>query len=130
MATFNDGFHNLPGSLVHTPPLFHKLNLLTIFEIFELQLGKLVYESINGLGPTNDVINFSLTSDKHCYYTRRSSQHKIFRKWVRTTRYGLNSLEIEGAKLWDCIPDEIKVSISKTSFIARFKKHLVEGYNR
>ena len=127
-ATFNDGFHILPGPLAHTPPLFHKLNLLNIFKIFELQLGKLVYESINGLGPTNDVINFFLTSDIHCYYTRRSSQHRIYRKWVRTTRYGLNSLEIEGAKLWDYIPDEIKYSISKTSFIARFKKHLVESY--
>ena len=68
MATFNDSFPTLLGPLVHTPPLFHKLGLLTIFEIFELQLGKLVFESINGLGPVNNAVKFIFVSEIHGHH--------------------------------------------------------------
>ena len=70
MATFNDGYPVVPGPLAHTPPLFYKLRLLTIYEIFKLQLGKLIYESINNLGPTKNVINFTDISEIHYQYTR------------------------------------------------------------
>ena len=49
MATFKDGYPPIPGPLTHTPPLIHKLRLLNIFDIFKLQLGKLVYGSTNGI---------------------------------------------------------------------------------
>ena len=64
MATFNDGFSSSIGQLVHTPPLFHKLKLLTIFDIFYLQLGIIIYQSINGLGPVNRVIKFTFAYQK------------------------------------------------------------------
>ena len=60
MATYKDGYPLIPGPLSHTPPLFHKLRLLNIFDIFKLQLGKLVFESTNGIGPSNNVIKFIL----------------------------------------------------------------------
>ena len=56
MATYNDSYPATPAPLVHTPPLFHKLKVLKIFDIYKLQLGKLIYESINDVGPTNKVI--------------------------------------------------------------------------
>ena len=59
MATYNDNFPVEPGPLQHTPPLFYKLKLLTIFDIFNLQLGKLVFDSINNIGPTNLIIQFT-----------------------------------------------------------------------
>ena len=52
MATYSDSYPATPGPLVHTPPLFHKLKVLTIFDIYKLQLGKLIYESVNDIGPT------------------------------------------------------------------------------
>ena len=70
MATYNDGYPIVPGPLIHTPPLFHKLKLLTIFEIFKLRLGIFVYESINGIGPTNNVIKYTKASETHSYNTR------------------------------------------------------------
>ena len=42
MVTYKDGYPFIPGPLSHTPPLFLKLRLLNIFDIFKLQLGKLV----------------------------------------------------------------------------------------
>ena len=62
IATYNDSYHATPGPLVHTPPLFHKLKVLTIFGIYKLQLGKLIYESINDVGPTNKVIMYTRAS--------------------------------------------------------------------
>ena len=56
MTTFKDGYPSIPGPLTRTPPLFHKLRLLYIFHICKLQLGKLVYESTNGIGPSSIVI--------------------------------------------------------------------------
>ena len=58
--------------LVHllTPPLFHKLKVLTIFDIFKLQLGKLIYESVNNIGPTNKVIIYTMAPEIHSHNTR------------------------------------------------------------
>ena len=44
MATYNDSPHVI-GTLAHTPPLFFKLKILNIFDIYKLQLGKLVHQS-------------------------------------------------------------------------------------
>ena len=42
LATYNDTYPVIPGLLTHTSPLFQKLKLLNIFDIYKLQLGKLV----------------------------------------------------------------------------------------
>ena len=42
MATYNDS-HPTSGPLSHTPPLFFKLKILNIFDIYKLQLAKLVH---------------------------------------------------------------------------------------
>ena len=42
MATFNDALHEIPGALTKALPLFYRLKILTIFDIYKLQVGKLV----------------------------------------------------------------------------------------
>ena len=54
MATYKDRHPAAPG------PLFHKLKVLMIFDIFKVQLGKLIYESVNNIVPTNKVIIYIL----------------------------------------------------------------------
>ena len=56
LATFKDFYPVIPGPLEHTPPLFYKLNLLNIFDIYKLQVGKLVYGSLNNLGPIQGIL--------------------------------------------------------------------------
>ena len=128
MATFNDSFPTLLGPLVHTPPLFHKLGLLTIFEIFELQLGKIVYESINGIGPVNKVVILNFVSEIHGHNTRQATQRKIYKKSVRTTHYGLKGLNYLGGDLWDSMPNEMKGSTNKRLFTHRFNNYLIKKY--
>ena len=70
MATYNDIYPATPGPLAHTPPLFYKLKVLTIFDIYKVQLGKLIYESVNDIGPTNKVIIYTRASEIHSHNTR------------------------------------------------------------
>ena len=107
MATYKDGYPLLPGPLSHTPPLFHKLGFLNIFDIFKLQLGKLVFESTNGIGPSNNVLKFIRISETHCHNTRYADQGNLYINSVRTTRFGLKGLQFEGAKLWTAISTKI-----------------------
>ena len=128
MATYNDTFFNINGCLAHSPPLFHQLNLLNIFDIFQLQVAKLVYESTHKIGPSNKIIEFIRASDIHSHHTRYSANNNFYSSYVRTTRYGLRNLQIEGKKIWERVPDTIKSSITIKSFKNRYKKHLITLY--
>ena len=70
LVTNKDNYPNVPGPLAHTPPLFHKLGILIIFDIYKLQDGKLVYESLNSIGPSKLTIKFTRVSEMHNYNTR------------------------------------------------------------
>ena len=126
MATFND-YPVIHGPLAHTPPLFYKLRILTIYEIFKLQVGKLVYQSIKGLGPAHDLTKFTRVSEIHSHHTRYATDGNLYTNSVRTTRFGLKGLQVEGARLWASLPSNVKDSITKESFVSRLKKHMIES---
>ena len=96
MATYNDSSPVI-GPLAHTPPLFFKLKILNIFDIYKLQLGKLVHQSVNVIGTSHKVIKFNLASELHCHNTRYAKHGNLCS--VRTTRFGLKGLKIDGAKV-------------------------------
>ena len=128
MATFNDNFNVEPGPLQHTPPLLFELKLLTIFDIFNLQLGKLVYDSINNIGPTHSIIQLTRAFEIHDHQTRYATQGKFHNHYVRTTRFGLKSLKIMGGNLWNTIPYNVKNCQTKKSFISSYKRTLLKPY--
>ena len=129
LVTNNDQYPELPGPLAHTPPLFLHLNVLTVFDIFKLQLGKFVYDAVNKIGPANKIINFNMASTIHSYNTRYANQGNFFVYNARTTRYGLKSLSVEGTKLWRSLPSDIKDRSSKKAFINWLKKYLININN-
>ena len=128
LATFNSTHFGTSGPLVHSAPLFYKLNLLNIFDIFKLQLGILVYESMNNIRPVCNIIKFQEVSQTHNYNTRQSSRGDIYRTFARTTRYGLNSLQTAGGVLWSSLPPYLRTSLSKNSFKRNLKVKLVSLY--
>ena len=128
IATYKDGFPDIPGPLEHSLPLFYQLKILTIFDIYRLQLGKMVFESINNIGPF--IIKFTLASDIHTHDTKYARNGYFYNNYIRTTQYGLKCLQAEGSKLWSMIPHNIKDTLSKKAFNARFKKHMVGNYNQ
>ena len=129
MATFNDINANLPGPLPHTPPLFHQLKVLTIYDIFELQVGKFVYESmIYDIGPSHSIIKYNRVSEIHDHNTRYADHGNLFINTVRTNRFGLKGLMVESAKIWATIHNYIKSSKSKIIFNYKYKSLLIGTY--
>ena len=126
MATYNDSYPATPGSLVHATPLFHKLKVLTIFDIYKLQLRKLIYESINDVGPTNKFIMYTRASEihSHNHNTRYAQNGNFYTNSVQTTRFGLKGLQTHGKHLWEILPNKIKDCRTKKSFIGNFKQHI------
>ena len=128
LATFNDAYPAIPGPLIHTPPLFYKFKLLSIFDVYKLQLGSFVFESLNNDGPTRLVIKFTKASDTHDHATRFVTQGNLSRNWARTTQFGLKSLKVEGERFWATLPINIKDSPSKKIFVRRLKCKLISCY--
>ena len=51
-------------------PMFYKLEILKIEDIFTLQIAKFIYKSLSGDTPENFHEWFKLNSDSHTYNTR------------------------------------------------------------
>ena len=128
MITNNDNFPIVPGPLVHTLPLFHQLNMLKIYEIYKLQVGNFVFESINNISHSKSIINFTRASEIHAHNTRYANLGNLFVNYARTNRYGLKALKFEGAKIWTTIPANVKESRSKKLFKTNYKKILIDSY--
>ena len=102
--------------------------MLTIFDIYNLQLGKLVYDSLNNIGPTRSIIQFTRASELHNHETRFAKQGNLFSSWVRTTRFGLKNLQVEGGHFWATLSNNIKDSKSKKTFVRHLKYKLIHSY--
>ena len=60
--------------------------------------------------------------------TRFATQGNFFINSIRTSRYGLKALKVEGSKVWDAIPANIRNKLTKKSFSASYKQHLIGSY--
>ena len=83
--TFNDSF---PQS----EPLFPKLGLLKLNDIFVLQLASFVYACINKLPPPVFDNYFNYISNIHGYSTSQATWGDIFVKRKNTMQYGIKSV--------------------------------------
>ena len=120
LATFMDFFPLIPGPLEHT--------LINIFDIYKFQLGKLVFDSLNNIGPIQGILNFTRASEIHSHSTRFSMRGNLHVNSVRTSRFGLRSLNIEGGHLWATLPTHLKECSTKQAFNKHFKANLISIY--
>ena len=100
----------------------------TYNDIFAESPRKLVFESINEIGPTQSIIEFTLASDIHHHNTRYANHSNFYFKGVRTTQFGLKNLINECSKLWAIIPNNIKNCLSRISFYKCYKKFMIDSY--
>ena len=128
MITYNDTFPKIPGPLAHTPPLFHHLKMLRIYDIYSLQIGKFVFESENNIGPSHSIIKFVKASEIHEHGTRYSERGGFYVQLVRTSKYGLKAVSNEGRKVWESIPVSIRESKSRKLFVCKYKELLIDSY--
>ena len=108
----------------HTSPLFYKLNILKLTDIYKLKLGILFHNIINNkFTGTNNLI--SLTSI-HNHNTRLADTNNFYQTFSNSN-LGLSSYTMAGLKFWRVIPSDLK-SYSLTRFKFRLKQFLLNKY--
>ena len=117
---------NPDGSRIHSSPLFYETGILTVYDIFKLQLCIFVFKCLNHYNPSQFSNYYSYVSD---HYNTSSSRTKLLRTpMVRTSKYGLNSIKYLGAKIWNDIPLELREGSSANLFKTILKRHLLSSY--
>ena len=97
------------------------LNLLKIDDIYQLELGKFMYQTFNGNIPQKIDKDFIKLSSVHKHYTRHTI-NKFHLPQVNTC-YGHKMLSFAGVKLLSKLDPDLK-SLGWLSFKKHFKKNL------
>ena len=122
MMTFSD--FDAPSD-----PLFKKLELLKLQDIFNLRVIEYIYDYFNTCLPPTLNKMFTLASDIHSHQTR--SVDKLFIPQVRSHHYGTNSLTYSAPALWNSflnITDLLNNVPSKCILKKRLKTHFLKAY--
>ena len=133
MMTFNDGNFVRDGPRAHTAPLFKLLNILPLAKVYMLRICLFVFECIKDESPLFKCW-FTLNNALHNHNTRSNSNsqlenytimnsNNIFIPYTRTS-YGKKSVKLEGSRLWNNIPQEIRGIRSLNAFSNVLKKYL------
>ena len=101
-------------------PLFKKLKLLKLEDIYKFQIGKLMFLNHNHLIKLPH--SLILSTDRHFHATRSTTNQNYSLPYVRTN-IGVNSLSFSGPKVWNSIPIDIKQS-TIFSFKNKYKQFL------
>ena len=125
-----------PGPLASTNPMFLKLEILKVNDIFTLHLSKFIYKCLIQETPVNFHDWFKLYCDSHSYNTRSNisdinnitKSNNLFIRSARTSFYGLRLIKVEGPKLWNALPKSIRSITSIQPFITNLKNYMVKKY--
>ena len=106
----------------NTAPLFHELKVLTLFDLYDYQLGIFVYKFTAGMLPDVFTNLYMENSAYHSYGTRH--RHHFSHPYSRTIR---NSTHIRttGVYLWNSLDHELRSAPSLYLFKKKYKLHLL-----
>lgn len=110
----------------HTLPLFHRLKLLTVYDINKLQTSCFTYSAIHFLLPSAFAHYFLLNSLIHEHNTRASSNlHSL----SRSTNLRSYSTRINAPTIWNTLPSDLKYAPSLPIFKSKYKNLLLNSYH-
>lgn len=116
--------HNM-GYTHHTNKLFLKSKTLKLLDIVELKTTQIVYKARNNLLPGNLQKLFKEREGRYEYRHALNFQQPK----ARTTLKGM-CISVQGVKLWNGLPDEIKISKNIYYFKKMFIKSKLEEYGQ
>ena len=105
-------------------PLFSKLGLLDVYQLYNLSIGNFIFELYNGHLPHH--FNDYFKSVDHRYETRQRCHQNISIP-TKHTAVGQFSISYAGAKLWNSLPPQVKLLTSKYEFRKALKEHIISG---
>ena len=103
--TFNIG-------TARSTPLFDRLQILKLYQNFQLQILSFVFECINNLSPACFKYYFVSICDIHHIGTNQTKKGDLYVEHRNTTWYGIRSIHYAGARYWNKLPTELKESTS------------------
>ena len=110
----------------HTGPIFAKFNMLTVTDMYTLELGTFMYKyTVNEL-PSSFKDYFKKRSDIHNYSTRHSNNFNL----TKNKRiFSDHSVRTSGPHLWNSLENSYKISNSVKHFRNKFKQKLISSYD-
>jgi len=113
----------------HAEPLFTRLNVLKLFDIYKLQSVLFVYKSLHQIYLSDSVefySRFKFHQIAVTYNTRSLSDNLC--KCSARTQLRHTSLMMAGPRLWNSLNDSIKSLSSISTFKKEVKKYYISHY--
>jgi hypothetical protein len=108
----------------HTKPLFSKLNILSVFDINNLQVACFMYNAVNALLPIYFNQMFEKNKNIHAHNTRQSNKVHITSHRLDIRRY---TVRISGPLLWNSLPKVLTESRNLKIFKRSYKQFLLQN---
>ncbi len=109
-------------------PIFHSLKILKLEDILQHNILTFVFKAINKLSPSYFHNYFQPNTAIHKIGTRQATRCDLFKSLKNTTRYGLQTIQYFGSKLWNTLPLFIRLASSISVFRSKLKSHMIDMY--
>jgi len=113
------------SKMTHAAPLFKKLGILKINDIYTQQVSQFMYKFNQDLLPENFQKYFSKNSTVHHHNTR--SADNLHLSFSHTT-LRLQCIKNAGPRIWNALPDDLKTSCSLNVFSKKLKSSIINSY--
>ena len=129
--TFNDVYLTTPGPLIPTEPIFAKLNVLKVDDIYNHQVSKFVFKCIYRITPTvHDWYKFTCGIHEHSTRSNYNVNdgiiiNNLFVPSVNTSNYGLKQLKVFGPRIWNKLPTYLKNASTLYIFLKKLKIYYI-----
>ena len=117
--------------LANTAPLFAKLGILKLDDIFKIQIANLMWDHEQGNLPQCFANYFTKVNYTHNYATRMATSNKLsLNLSVNTKTHGQTMFKYQGSRIWNSIKDLpfYHMRIKKVTFKKKYKKYLIGLY--
>jgi hypothetical protein len=108
-----------------TKPLYKNLQMLTLQDMFNMEIAKFMYQNSTGELPRPLQEHFISNINIHTHNTRQKNDFHMRRL---TTLTAMKNLEHSGPKIWSKIPPSVKTLNNITRFVKAIKKNYIEAY--
>lgn len=109
----------------HANPFFSKHRTLKVKDIYNHQLGSLMYQSTRNSLPSSIKSIFTPNCEIHSYFTRQAVHLHI--PYTRTS-LAYKTIKYEGPKLWNSLNGQLQASKNLFVFKRLFKTTLINSY--
>ena len=109
--------------LAHTQPIFHALNILNIYKIYEFKVALFMYKMEMQLLPSLFSDMFVKNSDVHNYPTRYAHNLRVTCK--HKTKLSEQSIGTAAISIWNHISVNLDTNCSICTFKYKLKKYLI-----